>query len=387
MNRTLRSSHLSSRSQNRSECSGTGPSVQNFTPVPVDRGGSASQNQDRCGATPPLATAVADAPSAMLGIGLGGPKVPLTAARNILQRIKWTKVLNTELMRAYYRSINIDTSKEGARLFQDWKKKYPEDLLNEQRLCSQLNSIRNRIVFSDAELENIKTEVRHELEALQPQQPNLHPNNLNDQEQSIGVNEDTVYNNRLPSHDLGQDEHVVSNTQLESLRQVYETYKLEYQGIPFDNRPRIPKLRCNAEIFKLTAAADELIKNDIRVTSSLEVVTNLVHCAALAVTAISMKLRKSDKAYEKKLSEKEEWLKHRIAALGARIRRYNEAAKRRQQERLFATDQKLFYRKLERETEDEQPQQFPSTASLKDYWAGIWTDPKLHDQSAPWLRD
>ncbi|KAF4531350.1 hypothetical protein B566_EDAN017256 [Ephemera danica] len=96
MNRTIRSSYLLTRSQGHAEDSGAVPSVLNFTTVPVDRGGPVSQNQDRCGATPLMATAVVGALTATSGTSLGEPSVPLTAAGNTHQRMKLTKDLNKQ---------------------------------------------------------------------------------------------------------------------------------------------------------------------------------------------------------------------------------------------------------------------------------------------------
>ncbi|KAF4527480.1 hypothetical protein B566_EDAN014118 [Ephemera danica] len=99
-----------------------------------------------------------------------------------------------------------------------------------------------------------------------------------------------------------------------------------------------------------------------------------------------MNLRSDDKEYEKKLREKEECLKQRIAALGARIRRYNEAAKRRQQDSLFASDQKFFYRTMDGECQEQHSTLLPTEASLANFWSGIWSEPKRHDENAYWLR-
>ncbi|KAF4531351.1 hypothetical protein B566_EDAN017257 [Ephemera danica] len=83
------------------------------------------------------------------------------------------------------------------------------------------------------------------------------------------------------------------------------------------------------------------------------------------------------------LHEKE---KSRIAARGARIRRYNEAAKRRQQDGLFVSDQKLFHRTLDGECQEQHPTLLPTEASLGNFWSCISSEPKRHDENAYWLR-
>lgn len=52
-----------------------------------------------------------------------------------------------------------------------------------------------------------------------------------------------------------------------------------------------------------------------------------------------MKLRVTSRDIEKRYREDDERLKQRIAALGARIRRYDGVSKRRQQEKAFAVNQ------------------------------------------------
>jgi hypothetical protein len=79
--------------------------------------------------------------------------------------MKWTSDLKLSLMRAYYISTKVEEECEGykQRLHAEWKKKYPDSTLDEQRVCSQLNSVIRRRVFLTAELEDPKREVRRSL--------------------------------------------------------------------------------------------------------------------------------------------------------------------------------------------------------------------------------
>ncbi|KAK7863150.1 hypothetical protein R5R35_012765 [Gryllus longicercus] len=52
----------------------------------------------------------------------------------------------------------------------EWKKIYPNNTLDEQRICSQLNSIRRRNVLISAELELIKQQVSMEMRGNVTQQ-------------------------------------------------------------------------------------------------------------------------------------------------------------------------------------------------------------------------
>jgi hypothetical protein len=61
-----------------------------------------------------------------------------------------------------------------------------------------------------------------------------------------------------------------------------------------------------------------------------------------------LRVKANDKELVKKLKMEDERLRQRVEALGARIRRYNEAAKKREEGALFAANQKGFYRQLEK---------------------------------------
>jgi uncharacterized small protein (DUF1192 family) len=71
---------------------------------------------------------------------------------------------------------------------------------------------------------------------------------------------------------------------------------------------------------------------------------------------------------------KVERLQQSVAALGARIRRYKEAARRRGEGALFAANQKSFYRKLVKGgTNESISQDHLSVFSVTILWSGIWS--------------
>ena len=90
---------------------------------------------------------------------------------------------------------------------------------------------------------------------------------------------------------------------------------------------------------------------------------------------------------QRKLRQHEEYLKQRVAALGARIRRYNEAAKRRQDERLFEKNQKLFFRKLEVQEVKQLSTKLPSEQEAFNFWSNIWSDDVNYNENASWLEE
>jgi hypothetical protein len=85
--------------------------------------------------------------------------------------MKWTRELNLSLMHAYFISTKVEEECEGyrQRLHAEWRKKYPDSTLDEQHVCSQLNSIIRRKKCSTTELDDLKSEVRQELAAQTPE--------------------------------------------------------------------------------------------------------------------------------------------------------------------------------------------------------------------------
>jgi hypothetical protein len=78
-------------------------------------------------------------------------------------------------------------------------------------------------------------------------------------------------------------------------------------------------------------------------------------------------------------------LKQKIAALGKRLRRYNQTTKRHTQNRLFRTNQHKFYASLGEEAiviND-----VPDKTSMVEFWSGIWSTPAQYNQSAEWLNE
>jgi hypothetical protein len=83
-------------------------------------------------------------------------------------------------------------------------------------------------------------------------------------------------------------------------------------------------------------------------------------------------VKANDKELVKKLKIEDERLRQRVAALGARIRQYNEAAKRREEEALFAANQNSVYRILEKGGSNESNKQIsPSAFNMTTFWSDI----------------
>ncbi|CAH2084520.1 unnamed protein product [Euphydryas editha] len=107
----------------------------------------------------------------------------------------------------------------------------------------------------------------------------------------------------------------------------------------------------------------------------------IVRSVRIAFNGLGVRLDQPDIA--EKLTERIDGLKQRIAAWGRRIRRYSERVERFRQNRLFVSDQKRFYRKLENPTPCFTSPK-PNTADLVAFWRNIWSREVEHEEG-PWI--
>ncbi|XP_026313592.1 uncharacterized protein LOC113225487 [Hyposmocoma kahamanoa] len=87
--------------------------------------------------------------------------------------------------------------------------------------------------------------------------------------------------------------------------------------------------------------------------------------------------------FARKLTGRIDDLKQKIAAWGKRIRRYSERVKRYRQNRLFMSDQKKFYRTLER-PDVVLTGERPDKAEVVAFWRRLWSQPVDHEEG-PWF--
>uniref|UniRef100_H3AWP0 Reverse transcriptase domain-containing protein n=1 Tax=Latimeria chalumnae TaxID=7897 RepID=H3AWP0_LATCH len=101
-----------------------------------------------------------------------------------------------------------------------------------------------------------------------------------------------------------------------------------------------------------------------------------------------LKLREKQKDYQKCLTLHLDFFKQKTAVYGARIRHYNEANKRRQQNFTFTTNQKKFYRLLEEKgKQGNEEVRAPEPYKMHRFWSHIWENPVKHDRGAFWLQE
>lgn len=78
-----------------------------------------------------------------------------------------------------------------------------------------------------------------------------------------------------------------------------------------------------------------------------------------------------------------ETIKQRISAKAVKVRRYSERVDQQQQNRLFANNQKQFFRALEGDVAVNIP---PDADKARQFWSGIWGEAVTHNESAEWIK-
>ena len=78
-------------------------------------------------------------------------------------------------------------------------------------------------------------------------------------------------------------------------------------------------------------------------------------------------------------------MKHRITAIAAKVRRYQERVDSYRQNRLFENNQRQFYRELDQEERCDDDQ--PVAEESKQFWENIWSKSADRKKDAKWLQD
>ena len=88
----------------------------------------------------------------------------------------------------------------------------------------------------------------------------------------------------------------------------------------------------------------------------------------------------------KRLNVAIEELKQGIAAIAAKVRRYQGWVDSYRQNRLFENNQRQFYRELDQEEESCDDDQ-PVAEESKQFWGKIWSQSTDHKKDRQWLQD
>ncbi|CAG9760133.1 unnamed protein product [Ceutorhynchus assimilis] len=343
------------------------------------------------------------------------------------RRMRWSRALNTELMRAYYQVTKGETDVTGYRdkLEELWNAQHQQLILPAQRLADQVRSILRRKALSEAELDELKNDWRRESIRRSVRRSNVAP--------QAEANEEIL-----------KEQNQVFSEDLTEIQDLLKEIDLKFRGIPIQDRPALPKLTLNQEILTMVTKVNKALDEAILSETLLDI-CHAVYCAAHAVcSTYSAKLRnkkpqnkvttenippwqrrienkintirgqvgilhtylnsessrrvqKQAKNYARRakinprspsfqqdLRKHLDDLKQKIKALGNRIRRYRLRCRRYQENKLFSRDQKAFYRQLQQNT-DNTTQISPEKEHMQTFWSDIWERNVTHNDGAFWI--
>ncbi len=311
------------------------------------------------------------------------------------QRRKWTTEENRTLINLYYKS---EPGKRGyrQRLYRLWRSNGMK-AASEQRLADQVRTILKKHWFSPLELEKLKSgEESIETSA-----------ESNEHEEIPTAN--TAQNNPVNNQDKIQKYmmKIEDRVSLPPLRKVNRRKLLEVAERLSDEAAKIPTRNITETNMLMYACArtamDELdikLKKPtkmnqcpwrIRIKRNIEKVRReLAKCIAYKDGTLKRnyekrKIEGNCKKSKKNIETIIEEYKQRLAALVARLDRYENRSKQFRQNQLFRTNQRQLYKELS--GQKEAGQDAPDAEEAKKFWSDLWDKPTTHNKNAKWLSD
>ncbi|KAL0841160.1 hypothetical protein ABMA28_014906 [Loxostege sticticalis] len=233
-----------------------------------------------------------------------------------------------------------------------------------------------------------------------------------------------------------------TDTQLiDILRDNLETNLLKYKGTDPGHRPKLPRLKTTRELSRIISIFNqEILPHKLTEIENIVDTHTFIYCTALTiVTHLQIKIKtrtnrpktnkpawqmrletdieqlrkdigrltqfkngnkakklvqkvkailektKTHSKYDdpnKKLDEHLDTLKQKLAIKSHRLNRYKKSQSRKQNNKLFSTNEKQFYRQFKQNTNVDQP---PTAESLEEFWGNIWSNSVEHNQNAEWI--
>lgn len=347
---------------------------------------------------------------------------PISLVNRVKRRTMWTPNKNQFLVRCYYRTTKLETSKQpyGTELRRLVTERYPElSHKTTQNIIDQRRSIFNNNRLSADTINRIRNEVAVELGMQQQDDPIVNREQNNEEQAQELITEPTGTENE------------------------FETNMLKYNGIVPHLRPKLPKLIYKMNTENTIREVDAIIATKIKMETNIEELHTLIYIGAITVlqlneqTVVTTEKRKEHRTHkppwERRLENKIKFLrkdigilteaqrpqpsekvkritqklirqhktkdnptateildnlKQKLAATSKRLRRYTKSNLRKRQNHMFSTNERIFYRTLEQNTtpKDQQNEELPSAESIKEFWTGIWNRPVTH-KKARWLQN
>ncbi|XP_046969715.1 uncharacterized protein LOC124537048 [Vanessa cardui] len=357
-------------------------------------------------------------------------------------RMKWDKEVNLFIMRTYLYITKLETDKVmyPKRLFDKFKTQYPDWNVSQQRIADQRRVIIRNKLISEDEIAHLKSEIAEQLRReadlnnqtdtslhsphLQSQ-PLIQTHNIVTSPKTYNITQsDASTQTNLTSlvHDT-EVQYTQSTTlenpqqeNIEELKNLLETALTKFQGTDPKTRPKLARLK-EIIITKLgykiksgniedsiiqkkkshKPAWEHRLENDIkklradigRLTQYIKGNRSKKVVEKVEIIFKNTKLHTIHERENKKPEEYIDTLKQKLSLKSHRLARYRKALNRKQDNKLYCTNEKAFYRSLNSCTSNytNKEEQIPNKDELKNYWAGIWEKRSDHNLQAKWIEE
>uniref|UniRef100_A0A336M9S3 CSON013850 protein n=1 Tax=Culicoides sonorensis TaxID=179676 RepID=A0A336M9S3_CULSO len=193
-------------------------------------------------------------------------------------RIKWTKDMNMEVMRAFYKINQCeDNPRTGYRrlLHEEYSRLRPDLGLTEQNIVDRWKLIITKKYLTSQELENIKREIGYELhqqdivEQIEDTEAANHPQQI-----------------ESPTETTSDDEHFFSFTEApesDPMKEKFYSYLELYRGTIPSSRPHIPILKNVRKATNLVSKMNEILMQHLIECEDFEEILLTLYSAAVTV--------------------------------------------------------------------------------------------------------
>ena len=380
------------------------------------------------------------------------PETTLAGKRRV--RMKWSQDINIFLMRTYYKLTRLETDKAAYRdkMYQAFVENYPTIPVTAQRIADQRRSIVNNKLLSNDILDRIKREVASEQEASPGQELNRQERSpcisINDASTEQMNDQEDLENSGTKDPDKKGDNECVTH-----LDDMFRAAMQEYMGTDPTKRPRIPRQKSSRKFARNVELLNKHVIPRYLNVEDFSELHNIIYCAAItAARCNGAKIVDPNKStdghrretvpkWKRRLSKKIETkrteiarllefrkgkpskklrrkatailknnkihterdgpnqdvtgvidtLKQKLAAWSARLKRYSQCDRRKQQNKQFANNEKQFYRELKAKPRHKKDgadcTDTPSRDDITEFWAGIWSNTKEYNKEAKWIKE
>ncbi|XP_063899231.1 uncharacterized protein LOC135119187 [Helicoverpa armigera] len=292
------------------------PSTISYTPSRASSPSIPSSPPTRF--TPPIISLSTNPPLPALNVARGASAfMPAsTKAGKPRVRMRWSKEVNTFIMRTYLHITKLETDMTTYRqqLHELFTRQYPEINVTEQRISDQRRAIIRNKLLSQAEIEKLKEEVREQLEHLNHNPPvETHSTSTENtlqtqqhtptQSQPSTQSQPYIHTYTQNTHTSTQTENItitlendieilenfnqnqITDTQIQELHDKFKTALTQYSGMDASVRPKLPKLKYTPKLTHLVHIFNTTILNQYTTENTKLIdIHTLIYCTALVIS-------------------------------------------------------------------------------------------------------